>query len=478
MHTLTKRTLEFIHRQRLLRPDETVIVGLSGGPDSVALCLLLRELNSSGELPLQLIPAHLNHMLRGAESDGEEEFCRQFANEHSLPIEVNRVEVDRQASESNQSIEEAAREARYQFLAEVARKHEATKIATGHHGDDVAETVLMRLIRGCGLHGLGAFEASRQLQESDPDLRLVRPLLLCSRQDILDFLAARGHRFKRDSSNRDEGFLRNRIRHELIPLLQREYHGFSVQSLCALNRSAVEVNELLGGLVDRRWGELCVEKTAHSLSLDVEVFGDLTAAERKAAIRKAVAEVGTYEGSTPPLKALHYEQVDDLTERKVGSAVSLPDDIVARREHGVIYFDAPHEATVPSQKELQVGGEVRWPAADLTITAEVLPADSISPRKAACQAGPHRVFLSRDALSEPLYIRARRPGDVFHPLGAPGSKKLKDFLIDRKVPRHKRDALPLIVTADDEIVWVVGVEIAEASRLTGRENEVLALSAQ
>ena len=477
MHTLSQKTLDFIRRHQLLGPDDIVVVGLSGGPDSVALSLVLQELSSSGQLPLRPILAHLNHLLRNAESDAEETFCRRFAKRHSLPIEVDRVDVEKQASRTVQSIEQAARDARYRFLAGVARRQGAERVVTAHHGDDVAETVLMRLIRGCGLYGLGAFEPDRPILETDPNLHLVRPFLNCRREEILDFLSDRDQPFKRDSSNRDRGFLRNRVRHELIPLLQREYHGFSVQSLCALNRSAGEVNELLERLIDGKWNELCAERTDHSLSLDAEAFEALHPAERKTAIRRAVALVGNYAGP-PPLKALHYEQVAELAAEKVGAAVSLPDDLMARREHGLIHFRTPHADTSPDAKDLPAGSEIRWPDAGLALSAEVLPAGSISPEEAMNRANSHRVLLSLDALSEPLRVRARRPGDVFHPLGAPGRKKLKDFLIDRKVPRHKRDTLPLVVTAQDEIAWVVGVEIADDFRLTGSESEILALRAR
>lgn len=473
MHTLTQRTLQFICRCQLLCPDDDVVVGLSGGPDSVALCLVLLELSSSGELPLRLRLAHLNHMLRGAESDEEEEFCRAFAEENSLPIEVGHVDAQKKAAETNQSLEHAAREARYEFLEDVARQQDARKVATGHHGDDVAETVLMRIIRGCGLHGLGAFEPDRPLHESNPGLRLVRPFLECSRREILDFLEDRGQPYRRDSSNRDVGFLRNRIRHELIPLLQREYHGFSVESLCALNQAAVEVNRLLENLIEHEWERLVAEQTEHSLSLHAEVFAGLSAAERKSAIRRAVAIVGGYGGSPPPLQALHYRQVSELADKPVGRAVSLPDDLLARREHALIHFKAPHDETGQGRKRLPVDGDICW--AGLTLTAEVLPAGSVGPKEAADKAGTSRAFLSRDAIAEPLYVRTRQPGDVFRPLGAPGSKKLKDFLIDRKVPQHRRDTLPLVVTAEDAIAWVVGIEIADDLRLTGNESEILAL---
>lgn len=475
---MVRKTLAFIDRHRLLNPSEAVLVGLSGGPDSVALCLVLHELSSSGKLPLRITLAHLNHLLRDEESDRDEEFCRSFAGGLDLPVEVDRADVAEQAERAGRSLEAAAREARYRFLVETARKRGIDRIATAHHGDDVAETVLMRIIRGCGIDGLGAVEPERPADPDYADIRLVRPFLDCEREDILDYLAERGQPCRRDTSNEDTRFLRNRVRHELIPRLREEYGGFSVRSVCALNRAAVEVGRLLEEMVDEKWPELCTEREERRLGLDARLFAELRPAERKAAVRRAVALLAGRPGAAPALKALHYEQAGRLGEAAVGKAVSLPHDLTARREHGVIVFEGRAGGVSIPRRELPVQGQVSVPEVGLTIAAETLPAGSVLPEQAAARAGPDRVFLDRASMGEPLFVRGRRPGDVFHPLGAPGAKKLKDFLIDRKVPRHRRDRLPLVVTAEDEIAWVAGVEIGHPFRLTGGDSEVLRLSVE
>ncbi len=474
MNELVARTLQFIRLHGLLERGEEVLVGLSGGPDSVALALVLLELSRCGALPLRIRLAHLNHCLRGAESDADEEFCRRFAARHSLPIETARVAV-REAVRRGESLEETARRVRYRFLTQLARQQRVRSVVLGHQADDVAETVVMRLLRGCGLRGLGALPPERPAGGGEDGVRIVRPLLELQKADLLEFLCRRGEPYRVDSSNRRLEFQRNRIRHDLLPVLKRCCPGFAPASLCALNRAAVELNALLDEMLDRRWNALCVEARPDAVGLDAGHYRRLPPPLRKRAVRRALKQLLPGPHSQPGLTRKHYDEAAELADRPVGAAIALPGGLLARREHGLLYISRPSAGSCARSARLEVPGTTVVDWAGLTLRTEALPAQRLD--NATRQAGPHEAFLSLEALSMPLSVRRRRPGDRFHPLGAPGGRKLKEFFIDRKVPRHQRDRTALLVDAAGRIAWVVGHEIAEPFKLTGARERILHLVA-
>ena len=468
MDALCRRVLAFVRAHSLFGPGERVVLGFSGGPDSVALTLLLTDLRRAGDLPLTVHLAHLNHALRGSESDREEEFCRAFARRHGLEITVRRHDVAAEACAG--SLEAAARTVRYAFLGEVARKTGARTVATGHHADDVAETVLLRLIRGAGVAGLGAVAPYRALDSQDPPIRLVRPLLAVRKAELLDMLNARGEPFCTDSSNADTGYTRNRVRHRLLPLLEAEFPTFSVASLCALNESAVEAGQCFGALLDDLWGDLCRRSAKGEVVLDAAVLAQAPAPLRKAAAARALAALAPQ--SPPALRAEHYQALSCLADREPGVEVTLPRGFFARREHGVIYIGRRHGQEPLPERRLTVPGSVSVPEAGLLIQAESVAAD---PDTAGSGTS---VQLSLREPDLPLRVRGRRAGDRFRPLGMPEPVRLKKFLIGRRMPRHSRDRTPLVVTRQGEIAWVVGCEIGDCFKLTGGEDRVVSLRAE
>ncbi len=472
MDVLLQKVLRHIRRRRLLEGMQSVTIALSGGPDSVALTLVLQELLAAGKLNLDLRLAHLNHGLRGSESEAEEEFCRNFAHDRGLPIAVGRRNVAAIAESRGGSLEAVAREVRYDFLLRVAREHSTGAVATGHHGDDVAETVLLRIIRGAGVPGLGGLAPSRPL---DGEVRLVRPLLCVRRSELREYLWKSRQPFCQDSSNRDTRYLRNQVRHELIPALQRDFPTFSVESLMALGESAVEVGSLLRKLAEELWDQACLEASAGEVTLDASALAGAETAVRERVFRRALEKLAGGE-SAPALRAEHYRALAALPGAEVGAETSLPDGFFARREHGIVYLARRGPAATWTPRRLPVPGEVEMPRTGVQVRCERLPAGSLGPKEAEKRASPGDVFISANAVAEPLTVRCRRPGDRFHPLGAPGGARLKEFFINAKVPRHKRDRIPLVVDARDNILWVVGHRIGEPFKLNSDGEPVLRLS--
>jgi len=475
MDKLQRRVLDFIRRRGLFQGKERVVIAFSGGPDSVALALILAELAEQGCLPLGLLLAHLNHCLRGAESDRDEAFCRLFAQRHSLDIQVERADVTAVARSRRLSVEAAARSLRYGFLGRVASDAGATAIATAHHADDVAETVLLRILRGAGIRGLGALPPSRPFGAEHPGLRVVRPLLEIGKSELLALLHSRGEPFCIDSSNLSTDRARNWVRHDLIPLLERECPTFSARSLCALNASALKVSRFLEEALDEIWPTVCRSAGNEEVALDQKALAEAPEPLRKVAADRALGILSRPPGCPPALGFEHYEKLVALARREVGTQVLLPGGFLARREHGLVYFSRLSSALPLPIRRLNVPGRVELPEVGMSIACA--RTEGTGPEEAARRAGASEVFLSPEETGEPLLVRSRRPGDRFHPLGAPGPARLKKFLIGRKVPLHQRDRIPLVTTQDGEIAWVVGHRIGERFKLREPAGCALRLTA-
>ena len=471
MHQIPNRVAAYARAHALFDGVRKTVVALSGGPDSVALTLILLELQAAGQLVEGLHMAHLNHGLRGEESDAEEKFCRRFAERVGLEIKVGRADVAG-AARGGGSLEAVARRVRYDFLRRVAKRVGAGTVATGHQADDVAESVLLRMIRGAGVTGLGAMAPRRPLGDG---VSLVRPLLEVPAADLRAYLKERGEAFCADSSNLDTRYARNRVRHDLMPKLREDYHVFSPHSLVALNESALEVERLLRGMAEDLLERARRESAGGELVLDAAALAAAAPPVRKMLGRLAVERLTAADGP-PALRAEHYREIARLPEAETGTEVTLPGGLLARREHGVVYFASDLGGGFPA-RSLSGPGVVDIPHIGWRIEVEELPPGQVGPREVARRATNLEVYVNAREVAWPVEVRARRPGDRFFPLGAPGSARLKEFFINTGVPQHERDRTPLLVDARGEIVWVVGHRIGEPFRLVGRGEPVLRLKA-
>ncbi len=485
--TLPRRAHEAIRRQRLTRADESVLCALSGGADSVALLFILRELAEAGMLRLAGA-AHLNHQLRGAEADADERFCRALCERLGIPIAIERADVAALARAQKRSIEDAARSARYAFLERAADALQADTIAVAHTEEDQAETFLLRLMRGAGTRGLAAIRPRAG--------RVIRPLLDVRRAELREYLAALGETFREDASNLDVSFARNRVRHELIPLLQSRFSPSVVRVLAREAALAGQDEEFLAAEAIKLAARIVLITT--EVTLDVP---GLRCAPRALSSRVAQAALQRLAGA----KSIHFDHIERLLalaeqDAAPGRAVSLPgqyairvgDSIVLRAaptraeqergpaerssqgEGGLVHGGAQGEGGTDFAVSLSIPGEVQL--GTMAVGAERLPGPTApAGRPTKWAARGMEVGISAAAVALPLAVRGRRPGDRFRPLGAPGRRKLQDFLVDRKVPREERDSLPLVVDGRDRIVWVVGHSVAEDFRVTDPSEAVILL---
>jgi tRNA(Ile)-lysidine synthase len=462
-----------IRQECRIGPDDRVAVALSGGPDSVALTWVLHALAPGiGFTIAGLI--HVNHQLRGAESDADEAFCRFLAARLDLPIRVLSVDIAASARTQRHSLEVAARNARYAFFETAAADLNASVVVTGHTMDDQAETVLLRLLRGAGARGLSGIRVRRGLY--------ARPLLSTRRDALRAYLVARGECWREDLSNADIAIPRNRIRRDLIPLLTAITPGAvpALARVAALayddetylmaaaikNRPALVLSEEgRGGVKGSRGGAINVDASALSL---------LAPALARRFVRSIAADAAP--GVT--LSARHLKAVSGLAATdKPGGHLDLP-GLSVRKRGDVLTFQRASGA--PGR----VAAGVPWPARRLDVPGVVAVPEAgidIVSRAAVVEEGEWQrleaseVALQAGSVQLPLQVRNRRPGDRFRPLGAPGRRKLQDVLVDRKVPRFERDAVPVVVDAADRIVWVAGVALAHECRVTAPQDGVLIL---
>lgn len=450
----------FIKKNDLLIEGDTVIVAVSGGPDSLCLLHLLKRLSS--EYMLNLVVAHLNHCLR-PEAVQEADGVGKIAAALSLPFEVRAVDIRNYKKKHAISEEAAGREARYGFLFETARKYKASRIALGHHLDDQAETVLLNVIRGTGVDGLAGMLPRR----ARGDIYLIRPLLCLRRSEIESYCDDNNLQPFTDSSNLETNYTRNRLRLELIPQLQVQYNPRIREALFRLGSLAAGDRIFLQNLARKKYYSLA-RFINHETILDRQALLNLPPALQGRVLRHALRK----HVSVKEISSLHIGQLFDLAENgRAGSQLTLPGKLSA-------YFSYKHlvirTAPDPKRKELRpvvlhIPGTVLLPEGH-KISACITDVSELSWPPPA-----YRAYLDLDKIpSSSLIVRSRMPGDRFHPQGASGAKKLKDFLIDRKVPFYRRESLPL-VTAEENIIWVAGIRINELYRVTGQTKQALVL---
>jgi tRNA(Ile)-lysidine synthase len=473
MAPLAARVLGAIRRRNLVPRGARVLVALSGGGDSVALLLVMRALQVQGELVLAGA-AHLNHRLRGAESDADEAFCKALAERLSVPFVSGSLDVAALAQREKRSIEDAARRARYAFLEGAADALRADLIVTGHTRDDQAETFLLRAIRGAGTRGLASIRPRAD--------RIVRPLLDVSRAELRTFLDEQAEGFRDDATNADVGIGRNRVRHELIPLLQSRFSGAIVDVLAREAELAGRDEDFL----HRQAIDLARSIVLSENDSEVRIAAAALAASHPA-LGSRVAQALLEKFSNG--RAIGFEHVERLLEwagRPAGGTLELPGQ-EAHRTGAEIVLCARKIDSNDSAREVKRHGRppVNSFAFPLSIPGEVqsgrwaIAASALEPASngvwPAWAGRGNEVGIAAGVLALPLAVRNRLPGDRFRPLGAPGKRKLQDFLVDRKVPRADRDALPLVVDARGRIVWVPGQAVAEEFKVSASSQSVILL---
>jgi tRNA(Ile)-lysidine synthase len=462
---LVERNLSQNH---LIAPGDRLLAAVSGGPDSVALARILHQLAHTRKLSFEWRILHINHHLRGAEADRDEQFCRALADSLGVAFCVKHTDVPALQRRLGGSVEEVARTERLRLFRETARELDACKIAVGHQADDIVETVLHRLLRGTGLRGLSGIPARRKLQDA-PKIELIRPLLPFSRIQVLDYLAEIGQESCEDSSNRSVRHTRNWIRLNLLPELEREFGPSVRQNILRLASHAAEASAFLNTAALKAGEQLIRREDDGSVCVDAGALAELPAAVRTWIISEAAAAPG---GPRQGLLTVHHSAVSALLKAGAGSLL-LPGGMHVSLESGRLLFaPRPFKAESFSPQPLDVPGKAVLP--DGTTITAALNRPPAPPLEEIRRVVETVAYLDWDAVSPPLVVRTPRPGDRFHPLGMPGRQKLKELFINCKVPRSRRKSFPLVAD-QNQILWVVGLRLAEGVRISSKTQRILEL---
>lgn len=430
----------------MLSPCETVVVGVSGGADSLGLLYILVELE---EYNLKLIVSHLDHGIRHEEGKRDAEFVGEIAKRLNLPFELKEVNTPEFKKSSNLSLEEAARILRYEFFKEVLHKYGAQKVATAHTLDDQAETVFMRLIRGSGALGLSGIPPVSEGY-------IIRPLIETPRSEIEEYLGVKGVEWVEDSTNWAMDFLRNRIRHELIPELQ-EYNP-RIREALSKTASILRVEEDFITSRAKNWFEYVFGSAGEGeLVGNISHYKLIPEALRPAFLRMAIEKL---KGNLRKISFSHVDSIDELLLSETPSGeISLPDGIVMAK--GYDLFLISRRSELRREFSYAILSPSKWSFPEFECEVEIAEAESLSNDRFIG-------MFDAGSVEFPIAVRNSRPGDRFIPLGMKTPKRLKRFFIDEKIPRFLRNRIPIFFSRG-EIMWIGGMRIDERFKLKGEK---------
>lgn len=443
-----------LKKHGMIAAGDRVVVGLSGGADSVALLIALLDLRE--ELGIKVFACHVNHGLRDADSDWDELFVQEMCNGFGVSLKVHVADVQAFAEAKKLGIEEAARKLRYAFLENARTRFKAVKIAVGHNLDDTAETVIMNLCRGAGLKGLGGIPPVNG--------RVVRPLIEVPRAEIEEYLKSREIKFVTDSSNQSSLFTRNRVRNIVIPLLETEISA-NVKAKIAKNAELLRCDEDFIEMCALEAFNRCAkhsEEKFRKTELDIAKLADLPLAVLRRVIRIAVTCVR--KGVLSDVTFAHIELVLGLANAKTGREIHLPGVVITKEYGKLIFFDFSQKL-LPQTKHysyvLAENSKKSFPEIGKTVSL------SFSPQYAHCT----KVF-SYDKITKPLVLRTRQPGDkiTFCSSGKMFTKKLQDYFTDEKISKSNRDAVPLIAHGN-EILWILDKKSRTNAKFEAKNGE-------
>ncbi len=447
-----QKVVKFILKKKLIDNGDSILVALSGGADSVFLLEFL--LKYKRRFNMEIAAFHLNHNLRGKEANIDEQFCKNLTAQKRIPFFSSSKNVKLFAKRKRMSIEEAGRELRYGELLKIAKTHNYTKIATAHNADDNAETVLLNLIKGTGIKGLSGIPERRE--------KIIRPILVLSKKEILDYLHNKKIKYRTDSSNIENDYQRNYLRNEIIPLIKNKLNP-------QFDSAVFRTSEIIRGytsLIDEQI-KIAVKNTVtykqqkliiNLIQLeetDVRLYGDV--------LRKTVRKYFNEE-----LESKNISELLKLIKAQTGREINFPNGIVAVKERdSIIIYLKKREVKNIKQVEIKIGEEKQFEGKSVSISA-------FNRNKLSFYNTINKEYISADNIKSSFILRRWKDGDRFYPLGMKNSKKLSDFLTEQKI-RSSEKKEQLVLTNSGMIVWVVGIRIDERYKISADTKKVLEL---
>jgi tRNA(Ile)-lysidine synthase len=444
------RMEQFIRRHDLFHPGNHLILGVSGGLDSMVMLDAFCELRERWCLSLSI--AHVNFHLRGKESDADERFVLRVAKKYGLPVHVRRADTKMIAAARKESIQVVARELRYTFFSALAQDLGADKIAVAHNAQDNAETMLFNFFRGSGIQGLSG------IQLSTPN-GIVRPLQFATREEITAYAKAKRLKHREDSSNKSIDYTRNFLRHKIIPAIEKRVNAALVKTLNTEAAIFGSCSDYLDELVSKL-EHTCFTLTDTGCTLSLKHFRAQHVFIQHLLVRHSFLVLGIEPNF------VHIEEIVRLLQSQTGKTIDCGNGFFARRSAASIEI-GKSAVSLPYLLTVDAGQTVRTD--EFTLSVRKHPVPKIFRRD------PLREFIDADTVVMPLTVRTWQPGDAFVPLGMKAKKKLSDFFVDQKIARSIKQSVPVVLSGG-MIVWVAGLRLDERCRVTKKTTSVYKLS--
>jgi len=456
---LLKKVQDTLTTYRMLQAGDRVLVAVSGGPDSVALCHVLYQLRQT--YPVELLVAHVHHGLRGSEADQDASFVQDLARQLGLPAVVQEVNVRSWQKEHGGSLQMAARALRYQCLHQIMANEGASKLALGHNADDQAEEILLRIFRGAGQRGLTGMPPCNRKG-------VIRPLLECHRHEITSYLENRSLAYRQDESNLKPWCQRNLLRLELLPRLQQNFNSNLSATLLRTSNIFREEEEFWDALLSTWLDQYAIEGEGGGLRLPLGPLLETHPAMQKRLLRRVVERV---KGDLRSFGFHHTEILMQLCRSAAAnSQIDLPGEVKAEKNYSWLTIGLRQQTPEDFYYEIAGPGNYPFPRLNHRMLLEKVPADLAS----ELSRHPTEALMDLDRVSFPLVLRSSKAGDRFRPLGLGGGKKLKKFFIDAKIPRGQRRRIPILCSGE-QIIWVVGHRLDDRVKVTANTSRLLRL---
>ncbi|AZK45525.1 tRNA lysidine(34) synthetase TilS [Paenibacillus lentus] len=471
MYPLVERVRRIGEEERLWSPGDRIVVAVSGGPDSVALLYIMHAIAKRMNQGFSLICAHINHGFRPEESLKEAEFVRGLAKQLDLPFELGNLDIPSYIEQSGKSPQLAAREKRYEFLHEIARKYGAAAIALAHHADDQAETVMMRILRGSGSSGL----AGMRMKRCERNVNLIRPLLRIYKAEILQACRESGIPYCIDSTNLQNKYVRNAIRLDVLPFLG-QYNGQLAESLNRIAETVGEDDDYMQQVTNQVYQEL-VTSNGGDLAFEIGRFTSLHAALQRRLIKLILNYLPC------GMEEIDFVKIERVRQGAMQStpttwSLDLGGGLQCVREYDTIRF-IPNAAGVNDSLRYtyrvdRVPAEVaiQGLGTNLLFTQTAAGQDAVS----AMAHGNDRAVFDADELVYPLTVRSRQPGDTMKVLGLNGTKKVKDIFIDEKIPPSLRSRIPIVTDGLGQILWIPGIRRSSIAPVRQHTSSVVLMT--
>jgi len=437
---------------------DKILIGCSGGPDSISMLHLFYR--AKRKLKIKIFACHINYGLRGEESKKDEELVKEYCERWKIPLEINKVLPVKDYSFAN--LEEKLREIRYNIFSEIAKKNECSKIAVAHNKNDQAETMLLNLIRGAGTEGLSGMSFENQRG-------IIRPMLNFTRNEIMNYISYCELNYREDSSNYSIDFTRNKIRNLILPILLKEFNPNLINTLYSTSSIIKDEGCYIEEIAEKYIELYAVQKSKY-ISFPLDIFQLLHLAIKRRILRLLFKYI------TKSTRRLHFSHIefilDELNKGRKIEEWHLPNQVRFKITDKDIsfYLKDFYDKIDKFEYRVKVPFKVHISELNKNIEGYLTSAENLKDYK----TDKSIFYLDYERCSNELIIRNRRDGDVFRALGSAGKKKLKEYLINKKIPKDQRDRL-ILVESRGEIIAIMGVEINENYKITNKSKEILVL---